>query len=334
MKIYIIYQTQDTPSGGGNQFLKALSQKWAARGRLATDPEQADAFLFNSHHCLDEVLRLKLAYPDKPFFHRIDGPMKLYNSADDRRDGLTYWANEKVADATIFQSHWSQRMNAQWGMPPVSYSTTILNAPDPEIFQRRAVQQAPQGRRPRLVATSWSDNMNKGFEVYRFLDRHYVGKLFDLTFIGRSPLPFDNIVHLPPAGSRELAAELVEHDIFLTASKADPCSNSLIEALHCGLPAIVYNDGGHPEIVDGAGLTFDTPEQIPALVEQVVARYAELQAAIALPDIDEVAQRYFDFIAGTTEQLGTRIKNITNADLKSRKRLGRKKSLWRKLFHL
>jgi glycosyltransferase involved in cell wall biosynthesis len=332
MKIFIIYQTQDVPTGGGNQFLKALSTVLSAQGALATDPSQADAFLCNSHHCMENVIRLKLAYPSTPFFHRIDGPMRVYNTQDDRRDDQVYWINKKIADGTIFQSEWSKRKNLDAGMQASPFSTVVFNAPDPEIFNRTSTREALTDPLPNLVATSWSNNMNKGFKIYRFLDEHYVGKDFNLTFIGRSPIPFKNIIHLPPLPSRELAQELHKHDIFITASQADTCSNSLTEALHCGLPSIVKNDGGHPEIIGQAGLVFDQPEQIPDRVNRIARNYATFQAAIALPDIDKIARLYLDFISKTSSQLpASRVKKIHPNDFTVKEKLRKKNSHWKNI---
>jgi glycosyltransferase involved in cell wall biosynthesis len=82
------------------------------------------------------------------------------------------------------------------------------------------------------------------------------------------------------------------HDIYITASKNDPCSNSLIEALTCGLPAIYLQSGGHPEIVKQAGAGFEAAEQIPGLLEQVADQYAIFQSRITVPSIKEVSEQY------------------------------------------
>ena len=86
-----------------------------------------------------------------------------------------------------------------------------------------------------------------------------------------------------------------EHDIYITASKNDPCSNSLIEALHCGLPAVARNDGGHPEIIGEAGAFFQDETDVIEAIEKVAASYDAYQQHISLPTIDEVGTRYCDF---------------------------------------
>ena len=97
---------------------------------------------------------------------------------------------------------------------------------------------------------------------------------------------------LPPADSQTVSNLLRQHDIYITASRHDPCSNSLIEALTCGLPVIFLRSGGHPEIVNEAGLGFDTPEEIPELIKQVVDHYVSFQQKINVQSLGEVTQEY------------------------------------------
>ncbi len=82
------------------------------------------------------------------------------------------------------------------------------------------------------------------------------------------------------------------NDIYITASRYDPCSNSLIEALTCGLPALYLNSGGHPEIVGQAGFAFDSAEEIPALLSRLVNEYESRQQKISNPGISEVTEAY------------------------------------------
>ena len=113
----------------------------------------------------------------------------------------------------------------------------------------------------------------KGFNVYKFLDDTLDFGRYEMTFVGRSPIKFNRIQHVPPQPSEELAEVLRQHDIFVTASRNDPCSNALIEALHCGLPAVVRNDGGHPEIVGEAGELFEDERDVLDAIGKVAQNY-------------------------------------------------------------
>ena len=60
LKINIVFDFTDNPWGGGNQFLKALSQELIKKSFYTEDESGADIFLFNSHHSLKKVFKLKL----------------------------------------------------------------------------------------------------------------------------------------------------------------------------------------------------------------------------------------------------------------------------------
>ena len=97
---------------------------------------------------------------------------------------------------------------------------------------------------------------------------------------------------MPPLPSPQLAEQLRQHDIFVTASRHDPCSNALLEALACGLPALYLQSGGHPELVGEAGLGFTEPDEVVAQLPRLVADYQAYQALIKVPSIAEIADQY------------------------------------------
>ena len=149
-----------------------------------------------------------------------------------------------------------------------------------------------EGEKIRLISTSWSDNPNKGATVYKWLEEHLDWDKFEYTFVGRTPVRFDRIHHLPPVPSEQLADILRQHDIFITASRHEACSNSVLEALACGLPVLYVDSGSHPELVGEAGLGFSCQEDIPELLERLVREYELFQARISLPTLSEVAAQY------------------------------------------
>ena len=294
MKINILFDIATTPQGGGNQFLRGLKAAFKIMG-LYSEIENADIILFNSHQYIDKVLKARKKYSDKVFVHRIDGPIRLYNTMEDRRDSITNTANKYIADATVYQSEWSRMANLEMGLESNSFETTIINGVDVDIFNRIGRKVFEEKDKIRIIASSWSANMNKGFEVYKYLDEALDFSKYEMMFVGNSPVQFQNIKSIEPRDSKGLAEILKQQDIYITASKKDPCSNSLIEALACGLPAICYNDGGHPEILNDAGFLFEHKEEIPELLNQVVKNYDDLQKKIQIHNILEIAQEYVDF---------------------------------------
>ena len=292
MKIYICYDIKDTPHGGANQFLKALKNKFIEKGIYAENPENSDIILFNSHHNINKLVNIKEKYPSKIFVHRIDGPMRLYNDMDDNRDFIVYRLNE-LANATIFQSQWSYEQNLRLGFYCKAPTIVICNAPDPEIFNTEYNKE--KSEKIRLITTSWSDNPKKGFKYYKFLDENLDFNKYQVLFAGRSPTKFKNIKMLGTLPSKELAGHIKASDGFITASENDPCSNSLIEALSCGVPAIALRSGGHPEIVKQGGFLFNDCEDLMKIIEIFSYNIETCVHNIRIESMDEITERYIDF---------------------------------------
>jgi len=301
MKINIFLNIKSGPYGGGNQFLKALRDYFIEKNVYSKSVENADVILFNSHHEVEGLIKIKQKYPDKVFIHRIDGPVFHIRKDNVYLDKLIYNLNEKIADASIFQSHWSRGKNLELGLKSGKFETTIINAPNPNIFNKKSKIEFNENKKIKIIATSWASSLSKGFDTYRFLDKNLDFSKFEMTFCGNSPYKFNNLKMLAPLPSNELAKQLKQHDIYITASKNDPCSNSLIEALHCELPSIGLNDGGHPEIIGKGGLTFNKDDEILNCLENIKNNYAKFQENINLPKLEEVGKQYLAFIKNVFE---------------------------------
>jgi SAM-dependent methyltransferase len=174
------------------------------------------------------------------------------------------------------------------------YEAVILNAPDPDIFNPKH-DESFHGRKIRLIANSWSSNIRKGFDIYQFLDEHLDFNKYEMTFVGNSPIEFKNIKWLKPVPSQGVADILKEHDIYIMASINDACSNGLIEALSCGLPAVGINDGGNPEILGKAGELFEDERGAIEAIDRVAQNYGQYPQRISLPTLDEIGQKYYRF---------------------------------------
>jgi len=285
------------PSGGGHQFLRALIREWRNSG-LRVEVNQISnttrACLFNSYNFDPNRLR-QLRHPGCRMVHRVDGPLSVYRGFDDGTDHAIARYNAEWADATVVQSAFSLRAHERMGL---NFREPILipNAADPAIFfpaSRQAKKREWPQQKIRIISTSWSDNPNKGADVYEWLDQHLDFSRYDYTFAGRIGIKLRNILVVPPLPSPQLATLLRQHDLFLTASQHDPCSNAVIEALACGLPVIYRNSGGHPELVGEGGLGFDAPTQIPSMLETVVEHYDAIRAKLPAYDIRQIADAYY-----------------------------------------
>lgn len=155
--------------------------------------------------------------------------------------------NKLFVDGIIFQSNWRKKNNKKYFGISTKYETVVRNAPDNKIFNKVGKKVFNPKEKIKLIATSWSSNWRKGFDIYKFLDENLDFSKYEMTFVGNSPIIFKNIKWIKPVPSKKLAEILKQNDVYITASQNDPCSNSLIEALSCGVPAVALNDGGHPE---------------------------------------------------------------------------------------
>ena len=204
MKVYIANNLVDGPYGGGNQFLKFLRDCFRTLDVYSEDPLKATVILFNSHQNVEEVYRLKRQNPSATFIHRLDGPMRLYNNMEDTRDMTAYQMNTACADAVIFQSHWSKQANLKLGLDiGAKHNTVIHNGTNISIFSKNQAKE--QQKKKRIIASSWSNNVKKGFPTYEFLDKNLDFDKYEFVFMGRSPVEFQNITNLGPLEAQQVA---------------------------------------------------------------------------------------------------------------------------------
>lgn len=287
----IVHRFRSPPYGGSNQFLTALRAELRARGlRVSDGPigRRTRACLLHSYlvDVDDLVGRLD---PNVRVVHRVDGPIALYRGSDDGSDDRIVEINRRLAHATIFQSRWSLEAHRAAGIE-LQDPHVITNAVDPRVFY--PAERSVLGPRIRLIATSWSDNPNKGGETLKWLARTLDPDRYTLTFVGRVQTDLAPARVVPPLDSEGVGALLREHDVYLAPSRNDPCSNALLEALACGLPVLYLRSGGHPELVGDAGIGYDDRQEIPGLLEGLAGEYDERRARISISSLADVADRY------------------------------------------
>jgi glycosyltransferase involved in cell wall biosynthesis len=295
----VFHEFHAPPYGGGNQFLLALVGELKRRG-LSVEANRLSgrtpACLYNSFN-FDFARLRRFARDGVRMVHRVDGPIGVYRGFDDGTDRRIAEVNRALADATVVQSRYSLEKHRELGIE-LRDPVLIPNAPDPAIFFPPADRPPLEGRRVRVIASSWSDNPRKGSDVLEWLDGHLDAERFELTFVGQTRARLERTRVIGPVGSNFVAELLRKHDVYLAASRNDPCSNALLEALACGLPPAFLRSGGHPELVGEGGIGFDDPEELPEVLSRLAKELEQRRAAIRVPSLSDVADRYLEVLRG------------------------------------
>ena len=297
--VALFHELAPPPAGGGHQFLRALVAELERRGldvELNRISGGTPVCLYNSFN-FDAARLRRFARPDVRLVHRVDGPVGVYRGFDDGTDARIARLNE-LAAATVVQSRFSLEQHRALGIE-LRAPVVIRNAPDPSVFHPPSQRPPADGRVLRIVASSWSANPRKGADALELLDRSLDPARFSLTFVGNTTARLRTARVVPPLASTQLASLLREHDAYLAASRDDPCSNALLEALACGLPAVYRRSGGHPELVGEAGVGFD--DDLGGLleaIEELASSLDELRARIHVPALADVADAYLAVLAG------------------------------------
>jgi glycosyltransferase involved in cell wall biosynthesis len=292
--VAVFHDFHPPPYGGGNQFLLALVGELERRG-LSVETNRlsghTQSCLYNSFNFDFRRLR-RFARSDARMVHRVDGPVGVYRGFDDGTDRRIADIN-RLADVTILQSQFSLEKHAELGLE-LRNPVVIHNTVDPAIFHPPDTREPVNGRRLRVIATSWSGNPRKGADVLAWLDRNLDFDAYEVTFAGNTEQRFERMRVVGPLPSEPLADLLRIQDVYLAASRDDPCSNALLEGLACGLPAAYLRSGGHPELVGEGGLGFDDAEELPTTLARLRVELDARRAAIEVAALTDVADRYLE----------------------------------------
>ncbi len=162
----LFHEFEPAPAGGGHQFLRALQKEVERRG-LTVEGNRISggtpACLFNSFN-FDFARLRRFAREDCRMVHRVDGPIGAYRGFDDGTDARIAAVNRELADATILQSRYSLVRHSELGIE-LRDPVVVQNAVDPSIFHPPDSHELLDGRRIRVIASSWSQNPRKGADV-------------------------------------------------------------------------------------------------------------------------------------------------------------------------
>ncbi|NOL48017.1 glycosyl transferases group 1 family protein [Synechococcus sp. MIT S9220] len=269
----ILYPLRNRPWGGGNQFLIALNKFFTE----FTDHSTDNVYLVNSHQISISIPLLKaILLPHKRLIHRIDGPLSSVRDSNNIFTDLAiYIFSLFVADGVIFQSSWSKRQHTRlpFGSLVPRHACTIVNGVDCDIFNSKLRTSHFSSNVIKIVCSSWSPSLKKGSYKFCQLASNFCGTNTQFTFIGNLHPSCDqsSIIHIPPLTSANLSLELQKHDLFVSFSQDDPCSNALLESVACGCCPLVLSSGGNAEIIElTGGYIFTSPDDICSFLHEFI----------------------------------------------------------------
>lgn len=285
MKIFFNRVPRYEPYGGGSHFVTAMCEYLTSHGHnvvfhleenidviFMIDPRPGDI-----GYSINHILAYKNQFPNVKILHRI-------NECDSRKNtkGLDELliASAERSDSVIFISEWLKKYFKSKGFDkncPVIYNGCKLD----HFFPKR---EKSQGEKIKIVTHHWSDNWMKGFDLYKDIDLWLDGdakKEYEFTYIGRYCKEYEpkNTKLVEPLHGASLGEELRNHDIYVTASRFEPCGMHHIEGAASGMPVIYHKDtGGIVELCKNHGEIYESfPEFLNKLemIKSDLDRYRE-----------------------------------------------------------
>jgi len=200
------------------------------------------------------------------------------------------------SDFLIFPSEWAK----DWINYDGDNCDVVHNCPV-DIFHEHKRSTGLDGDVIKLVTHHWSMNPKKGFDVYGEL-QNYIDKndKYKFTYMGRKPEDCQISNHLPPMSAEEVARELPNHHIYITASKEEAGANHVLEAMAAGLPVVFHKDGGSIlNYCKDYGLEFTTFEEMMEKIDEISNDYEFYKQKVLSYDKsnDQVVESYLKIIS-------------------------------------
>lgn len=223
-------------------------------------------------------IELIKSIPD-PITLSLNGPINSYLN---RASGKIL----QKADIIIFQSELSREMHQRFFGDAKQQSYVILNGVPVEIFNPDVKSVSLEGS-PRLVITASFrlhkrlqnaiDLINNLRKKLPSITLHVIGVMDNLTKELIQSLDLSSCIFHGHVSSSRLPSIYAACDLGLSPSLFDPCPNSVVEMVSCGLPVLTTSASGAAEIIKN-------PELI--ITEDLDFDFMELQTAEAIPLID------------------------------------------------
>ncbi len=220
--------------------------------------------------------------------HRIDEYFEKNESAYRRSKHAKIIELNKLAYCTVYQSRYVFN-NVHPHLNPKRYAV-IINGADPKQFSPSREEGSYIGH------VSWSSDARKRFDILsEFVQDNPEEKFLLIGNHHKTGLPFDDrnvAVKVGPVRRSRIAGYYRKMKVLLLPSEKDPCPNTAIESILCGVPVCYNPDAGTREIVRDCG------EPLERFRQLVSNAPAYRKRCLARDDLhfDNVARRYMSLI--------------------------------------
>lgn len=165
------------------------------------------------------------------------------------------------ADGVIFQSEFSKKMCLKMLGAKPKLNTVIYNGVDQNWISNIAFNKEYADSKIFIATASWRNSKRPKSIVKSFIHANIPHSR--LLMIGKIDKKINHpaVNYLGKRSSEDIISLLKNSNALIHLCKIESCSNSIIEALSCGIPVVCNNIGGSPELVknDGIILKCDEP---------------------------------------------------------------------------
>jgi hypothetical protein len=296
IKIFINFRCSNVPYGGGNQFIMNLVERLSKLSniKITYDLEQGIDIYFIvdirkgpfKKYTFDEIYNHKQRNGGFIIYRINDCSITRLNC---KLESIIL-ENVKKIDHFVFNStfihdyYTDKYDDFKKSSLSIIYNTSNSNFFFPKQLTSiplRSPLMADLSKKLKVVTHHWSDNINKGYDIYYQLHQYCKGRDdMELVILGRKFA--DGFAEPPPVygpyKGKELGDMLRECDIYISASKYDSCPMHILEGISCGLP-IVYleHSGGVKDICEMAddiiGEAFYTLEECIQKINMIKCNY-------------------------------------------------------------
>lgn len=183
-----------------------------------------------------------------------------------------------IFNSNFIRNHYNKQIKY------IKNSVVIYNGCDTTIFYPEPFIKPNKWR---IVTHHWSNNMNKGYQIYydlwKYLKRT---ENYEFVFIGKNvPEMFQEVPITGPYVGLELSNAIRDCQIYITDSIYDSCPNHVIEAISCGLP-ILYrkHEGGARELCElfskKIGESYSSLEELVEKIVKIRKNYEEYKSNV------------------------------------------------------